>query len=244
MTRKIAFITDIHLEESFPAEHGVDTSRNWKKILDDVAKRGISEIIFGGDIGELNANRAFFESLNGFKINIILGNHDTFDEVTKYFGLALTVGNGELYYANEDGYFKYIFLDSSPGSVSDAQFNFLASSVDTNKSILLFIHHPVLGIDTPIDRKYPLQNRERIQHLLRGLSQKIFIFSGHYHICYKETVGQIQQIVNPAASYQIAREASSIEVSSDKSFGYRIIYFEKDMIETELVMFEDRQGAN
>ena len=62
MNQKIAYITDIHLDEKFPLDTGVDTRENWKIILNDISSRGINEIIFGGDIGEKTANKWFFES--------------------------------------------------------------------------------------------------------------------------------------------------------------------------------------
>jgi hypothetical protein len=52
VSKKIAYITDIHLDEQLPIDQGVDTRKNWEIILNDVSKKGIKEIIFGGDIGE------------------------------------------------------------------------------------------------------------------------------------------------------------------------------------------------
>ena len=100
------------------------------------------------------------------------------------------------------------------------------------------------GIDTPIDHKYPLQSRDKIQKLLLRSTQQIFIFSGHYHIGYKVNLAQINQFVNPAASYQIIRAADSIEVSDDKSFGYRIITIENNTVEQELVIFAPDVNTN
>ena len=51
MNKKIAYITDLHLDEDFPKEMGVDSRSNWKVILKDVSNRNIDEIVFGGDIG-------------------------------------------------------------------------------------------------------------------------------------------------------------------------------------------------
>ena len=56
VSKKIAYITDIHLDEQLPIDQGVDTRKNWEIILNDVSKKGIKEIIFGGDLGEKTVN--------------------------------------------------------------------------------------------------------------------------------------------------------------------------------------------
>ena len=73
MNKKFAYINDIHLDEQFPIDHGVDARKNWEIILNDVSKKGIREIIFGGDIGEKTVNKWFFESLQdyNFAINLL-----------------------------------------------------------------------------------------------------------------------------------------------------------------------------
>lgn len=64
--QKNAFITDIHLDEAFPKEAGVDSHKNWNWILNDLQSKNIQEVIFGGDIGEYTSNNYFFESLKAF----------------------------------------------------------------------------------------------------------------------------------------------------------------------------------
>ena len=44
MMKRIAHITDIHLEEQFSADNGVNTKENWKIIPNDVSKRKIKEV--------------------------------------------------------------------------------------------------------------------------------------------------------------------------------------------------------
>ncbi len=83
--KRIAFLTDIHLEEQFPMDNNVNARNNFETILADLEKRKISEVIFGGDIGEPTAHNYFFEKLQNFSLNLILGNHDKFENVKKHF---------------------------------------------------------------------------------------------------------------------------------------------------------------
>ncbi len=65
MNNTIAYITDIHFDEQFPIEQGANPYKNWEIILNDIKSRGISEIIFGGDIGSSSAHFFFFNSFKG-----------------------------------------------------------------------------------------------------------------------------------------------------------------------------------
>jgi Icc protein len=212
MTKTIAYITDIHLDEQFPIDNGVDTRSNWKLLLGDVASKNIDEIIFGGDIGEISANEWFFDSLKEFTLNLTLGNHDQFAEASKHFKSKHLNGYDELYYSFEDEYLKYVFLDTSSNSLSPSQFEWLRSELETQKKVLLFLHHPVLAVETPIDNYYPLNGREKIAELLQEHNNEITIFCGHYHAADERTDGKIRQIMTPATSYQVKKyhDASDI----------------------------------
>jgi 3',5'-cyclic-AMP phosphodiesterase len=64
--KRIAFITDIHLEEQFPIDNGVNPKQNLEIVLNDICNRNITEIIFGGDIGDAKSHQYFFDSLKNF----------------------------------------------------------------------------------------------------------------------------------------------------------------------------------
>ena len=235
--KKIAYITDIHLDEQFPKELGVDTRKNWQWILKDVASKNIDEVIFGGDIGELASNEWFFLSLKPFKLRLSAGNHDQFQEIIKYYRPDLMSARKELYYAFEDDFFKYIFLDSSLGEIGPAQFTWFEKELHTGKKIALFIHHPLLTVNSVIDKLYPLKNREKIKSALFQLTNKVFIFCGHYHCSDEKTEKNITQLVTLAASYQIEKNSETLK-TSNQLFGYRIIQIDKDNIESALIQKE------
>ena len=231
----IAFITDIHLDEGLLEEHKVDCPKNWQLILKDVTARGIGAIVFGGDIGAASAYPWFFETLGKFDYKFILGNHDSAKDAIPFYK-GSNAGVGELYYAASDTHRKYIFLDTSSERVSDAQFNWLKDELVSDKDVVIFIHHPVLAVDSVIDNIYPLHGRERVADVLQTIDNQITIFCGHYHMPDVQQVGNIKQYITPAASYQIVKEAA--EITPDNStFGYRIISFDEEEIKTELVMY-------
>jgi len=236
MNKKIAYVTDIHFDEKLPIDLGVDARKNWKIILNDISLKGIQEIIFGGDIGEKTSNKWFFESLQNYNLAITLGNHDYYSKVIKHYNLRVIENQTELYYTQEHDYHKCIFLDSSSGSISQAQFDWFKGEVITKKNIVLFIHHPILPIDAEVDKRFALKERSRIKKELLNIENDVTIFCGHYHFDDDRIDGNIRQYVTPASSYQVEKIPNEIILNSD-SFGYRIIELSEVGIETELVMF-------
>ncbi|HEY1743420.1 MAG TPA: metallophosphoesterase [Granulicella sp.] len=248
-SKTTAYITDAHIGQrivlggkaesgkmhylSEPEEH----KDNLKLILDDIAQRGITEVVFGGDIGTKDANEWLFNLMvkYGFKLRMVLGNHDTFSEVSKHYSSPSS--DDELKYAYEEGPFKYIYLDSSSNFISDNQFRWLQQELTTEKKVILFLHHPVLEIDTPLDRAGAALNaRDKIRAALLQANRETVIFCGHYHMEDDAIDENIRQLVTPAASYQIEKLSDEIAID-EQSFGYRLIEIDGSELSTEVVLF-------
>lgn len=236
MARKIAYVTDIHLDEKYSSEQEVDARNNWNVILKDIASRQIGQIIYGGDIGETSSHKWFFESLSKFEISIILGNHDTYSEVHKYFDKSVDPSYSELFYSFEDNYHKFVFLDSSSGEIGENQLSWLKRTLNTEKNIVIFIHHPILPINAEVDKQFALKGRHKIELELNKIKNNVTVFSGHYHFDDIKTKKNIRQFVTPAGSFQIVKEADEIKVHKN-FFGYRIIDFDKTIIKSKVILF-------
>lgn len=235
---KYAYITDLHLDESFTTENGVDARRNWLKILDDVKSRDISKIIFGGDIGEASSNSWFFKSLEEFDLNLTLGNHDSFENSIKYYNPGINEQQKGMYYSFNEGAYKFIFLDTSTGELSQTQLEWLTKELETSHELVVFLHHPVLDIGTTPQREFPWKSDRILQELLLKLNKKVFIFCGHLHLNDETTLGKVTQIVTPSASIQIKRDTEHTEIGSTAYF-YRVITCEEEKLGHELVSFKD-----
>ncbi|MBN8643404.1 MAG: metallophosphoesterase family protein [Flavobacteriales bacterium] len=233
--KKIAFITDVHLGEQFPIENNVDPKENFEKVLADISKRGINELIFGGDIGDASAHDFFFESVKPFTVDFIIGNHDKFNEVKKHLNKEINVE--ELYYTKEDNDYKYIFLDTSSEEISKAQLEWLEVEIISTKKIVFFIHHPIIKIETPVDQLYPLKNRDELKSILIKSKKECSVFCGHYHMNDETKFKNINQTITQSLSFQIVKNAEEIEIDNS-NFGYRILVFHNDRIETEIIRFE------
>lgn len=239
MNKRIAYVTDTHLDESFILEKGVDPSKNWQLILNDITDKGIEEVVFGGDIGETASYEWFFDSVQSKKLDfkITLGNHDKMEDVLPFLPNLAEQPQYGFYYQREDEFYKYLFLDSSTDSINSGQINWLRQALSTEKKILLFLHHPVLEVGTIMDKKYPLHNRDVIKDLLLQHFSNVYIFCGHYHMKHEQSYQNIKQMITPACSYLIRKNPEKIE-KCFTSFGYRIIHINPNAISTEVLFFE------
>lgn len=238
MIKNIAFITDMHLDETFPKTVGVDAYKNLQIVLQDLKKHDVDTIIIGGDIGESNVVAPFINQLHDYNVYIILGNHDRYADTAEFIDNIKNEGKDELFYHVELENHQLIFMDSSSEKVSDVQLQWLDQQLITDKIILLFIHHPVLAVNTAIDRLYPLKNREIVRSRIQHLSKTITIFCGHYHMAENTKFNSnIIQYITPAVSYQVKKNDSIIK-TTNTFFGYRIIRLGGVALQTELVIFE------
>lgn len=236
MVKRIAYITDVHLDEIFTIDQKVDARENWSRILKDISLRGIDEIVFGGDIGEESANQWFFNTLENFSLDLSLGNHDQFEEVIKHNNISHLAKQSEWYYSKPLGNYKGIFLDSSSELISNEQFEWFKKELGTSKSIILFIHHPILAVKALVDKQYALIDRVRLKSELLKLENEVTIFCGHYHFDDETKEANIHQYISPAASHQVEKLRDEIKVNN-RTFGYRILELHENEIKTKLVNF-------
>lgn len=233
--KTIAYLSDIHLEEQFPIDQGVDARKNWLQALADVTARNVDLIVIGGDIGAPESNAWFFETLVTWRdrLHVSLGNHDTYAVAIQHFQQPHE-SQTALYYSVDEGDYRFIFLDSSSSGIDTTQRDWLQEQLDPAKKTLIFIHHPILPVATEVDKLYPLGGRELLREILLKHAAEVHVFSGHYHMDDEQTEHNIHQVVTPAISYQIKKTLGNIEVSAD-DFGYRLIRVGKEGVQTERV---------
>lgn len=236
--KRVAYVTDLHLEEAFPKQHHVDATKNWLHVLADIQSENITNLVIGGDIGEASAHPWFFRSIKGFSFQLTPGNHDDYKELQKHH-LPASQGTGELYYREEDAVFKFLFLDTSSTSLSAQQLRWLKQELHTRKKVCVFLHHPVLPVATKVATLHALQNREEVYHCLMQSQREMTVFCGHYHLADEQQAGNIRQVIGPAASFQMRKSPDAILIDGSE-FGYRILTFTDDgSIDTKLKLFRN-----
>jgi len=154
-----------------------------QRILDDIAGRGIVDVIFGGDIGTFAAVPAFFEAMwdHNFTPEVVLGNHDAYANVRPWWGTGPV--EGKLCSSTSEGPWRRIILDSSDNIIGERQLAWLARESESARRAAIFVHHPVLEMNTPIDRsRAALRDRADLKAFLNGLDCEVALFCGHYHM--------------------------------------------------------------
>lgn len=254
MKKIIAHITDTHIDDPTATSHGDDPRKNLLAVLEDAVAQEADDLVFTGDIGEDSSYGWLFERLREFKsgFRFIPGNHDALNEAEEYYRNTVSAGPGGLYYTEEDDTFTYVYIDSSAAEIKEMQFEWLEGAIKSHKHIIIFIHHPILGFKTGMDKMYPLKNRERIVKLLNERNNSVIVFCGHYHMTDYRTSGNISQYITPAVSFQVKKESNEIDIYTGP-FGYRLITLDPDKgtIETRIrinrggtfITEEDMPGA-
>jgi len=242
MSKIIAHITDTHLGDPTVLDRGINPKKNLKAVLENIALDKFDDLVITGDLAVKEDLEWLFTKLEDYKpgFKITLGNHDVFKDVIPYYNSTRSQSETELYYTQEDEFYKYIYMDSSSGEISEAQMAWLTSEVNTLKKIIVFIHHPVLGFPTGMDNTYPLKNRDMVNEILQESRQPVTLFCGHYHMPDKRIDRKITQYITPSVAYQVKKNSPTIEINVN-SFAYRIITLEENSIKTSLVTnFYDR----
>lgn len=236
---RIAHITDLHLDEAFQIENGVATRDNFLTVLKDLQSRNIDQIVCAGDIGTPESHTWLFQQLRDFGLpfRIILGNHDSFHDVCQHYDVESKSNVNELYYAEENKHYKYLFLDTSTCKVSKEQLNWIAKELNTAKKVILFSHHPILNTGTTPQLEYPLDGGNNVEQLLLAHEREVKVFCGHLHMDHRTVLSNVEQFISPATCLQVKKHSKTTEIGS-KDFGFRIIELNENGVDENVIMFE------
>lgn len=238
----IAHLTDLHIDSETALGFAVDTRGRFETVLDDLLHRGISTVVLTGDLSEPSGYEWLFSRLNGagLEYHICFGNHDARSALTRY----CRHGETETPYRMVTfGGRPTFMLDSSTTRIDPAQTKWLLKNAEGIKDPVIFMHHPPLDCgSTPMDLKYPLEERKRFASALNGLDGVVSVLCGHYHWRHEINEGNIRQYVAPSTCLQIDPTAKSIEF--DKSFiGYGTVEIDPEKLLVQAISIKtDKAG--
>lgn len=233
MITKIAHITDLHLDEDFPFNDNVSARKRFDKIVESINNNTINHVVCTGDIGENEGVLYFFNQLKKIDLSITLGNHDNFEEIYKYYQLGADDASKKFYRSELKNNFKLIYLDSSSGTIDDKQLQWLEKELISPNPIIIFIHHPIIGLNLKVDAIGKLKNREELVKILEKVPNNITIYCGHYHIESTVVYKNIKQYITPAIAFQIEKNIDEIQINTSIS-GYRIIQIENNKLSSNI----------
>lgn len=238
MHTRIAHISDLHLDEAFPQKHGISARDRFQQVLKDLQQEEIHEIVCTGDIGVQEGIGYFFEQISAFAFTIALGNHDSFVEVWPYCDQNTPHKDQKLYYATQREGHQCIYLDSSQDIIDNTQLLWLRQALVTPLPVIVFLHHPILGLSLKVDEIGRLKNRKEVLSLLTAAPNEITVFCGHYHMESSLHHQNVRQYITPAVSYQIEKKPDEIVIDTH-CFAYRIITIKKHQVSSIIKTFSD-----
>ncbi len=243
---RIAFITDLHIDEDGKFPLNLDTKRQFLSVLDDVNARGYDMIILGGDICHQTGDAETYQWVSdqiaaaGIPCLSIAGNHDDSSLLAKYLMPGFPVSQGELYFSQIWEEQIVFFLDTSKGCMSDKQYNWLNDQISiSGKQIYVFMHHPPLLCGSlHMEPKYQFSQMDQFKAFCSKWSDRNFkIITGHYHLERYLVSGNMSVWLTPSTFVQIDPECAVFRPLNHQ-IGYREIRIEDGGVFTETIYLD------
>ena len=236
---KITQITDLHIGQEGEDTYEVDVRTNFLGLLEQITTTPPDHLVITGDLCYRNGDEDIYRWISAqlsplaFSYSVISGNHDDPVLLAEAFGITHLLRDGELYYRQDIGEQACLFMDSTSGIISPAQFHWLNAQLSSlNKEVLIFIHHPPLPSGVPfMDGQHRLRNRDELIGVLLGYQGQIYTFSGHYHVDKTIATKNLTSFITPSNFMQIEQYSETFKV--DHYFiGYREIVLEAGLLQT------------
>lgn len=218
---KLAFITDLHLGNEGEMPQGVDVRQNFQRALDLLSDLKPNGLVLGGDIRNKSGDRAIYEWVKKqvdklpMPCYVIPGNHDDSLMLAEVFRNTHYLRGKELYYALPLEGRPVLFLDSSKGELSPAQWTWLQEYLVAlrDNNVLIIMHHPPLPADVQfMDRKYPFQQSDQFLDLVRDLPCHVTVVCGHYHVEKVVQRGNLIVLLSPSTFYQMRQDTPQFAI--------------------------------
>ena len=230
---KICFLTDLHTGAPDEMPFDIDLRQNFLDVIETVRSCQPDMIIIGGDLCFKIHEDAICEwqkvHLDALEIpyRIIAGNHDDSVRLQAIFHELPKTKDGELYYAETLQHKNIVFLDTSKGSMSTTQKEWLRQQLASAQGDpILVMHHPPMLMGVPhMDQNHALQDRDEILDILLKCQCNIDVFCGHYHVEKMVRLDNLTIHITPSCYFQINPFEQEFAIDH-KRIGFRMLSFE------------------
>ncbi len=225
---KIIQISDTHIGSYTDATLGYDVRRNFEFLLDQIIAESPDLIVHTGDLcfdlpdpkiytwikAKLNAT--------GIPFEVIAGNHDDSGMISECFGRTLL--NTEYYFSMQFGGHQLIFLDTATASMSQAQYEWLKSTLThISAPVIIFMHHPPIKVGIPfIDNRYAFLGSEQFCEITDNFPSGLELFCGHYHHERQLIRKNLRIYIGPSTYFELNDLSDEFRIASSR-IGYSIL---------------------
>lgn len=246
---KVIQITDSHLFMSDKEMLGVNTNKNFSKVIDRVLSDDIKDadaIFLTGDLSQDETPESYkilAEKMTHFDKPIfwIPGNHDSTNNMDIEFS---RIANFHRVNKLSTNYWEFLFVDTKKigtdkGYITDSELKSLTEKINTinnDKKIALVMHHHPIPVGTPIVDEYIIINSNEFWNALKNFKIDLII-CGHVHGDYQIKHGNTDIHTGPATCLQWQKGAT--EIRMDNKIGYKNYYFRDGSYEYKTKIWAD-----
>lgn len=249
---RIAFITDLHIAGAGEMPYGVDVRQNFLNALAYVKDLHPDVLVLGGDICYNVGDEAIYQWVNEqitdmpFPVYVIPGNHDDTVMLCEHLRFNHHLQNGELYYALPLEGYPALFLDTSKGEMSEAQWTWFTEHLQAlrDNNVLVFMHHPPVKAHVAfMDANYPFRQSERFLELVKNLPCHVTAICGHYHVEKWVQRGNLTVLVTPSLYFQMKHQTEEVVIDHYRPAVREFIFDSDGLYSTVHYLEAERQDA-
>ncbi|MCB0706070.1 MAG: metallophosphoesterase [Saprospiraceae bacterium] len=232
---KIIQLTDLHIGMEDEETNGIDIRKNFLFILDQIRKEQPDQLIITGDLCLMNGRVLTYQwigqQLENFPcpVNFLSGNHDQATILAKHLGKESFLQGTELYGRLDWEHGAVLFLDTSPGRMSQPQKDWLRNELaQSSHPRIIFMHHPPALAGLPfMDNNHPFHEARELQEIFQQAPYPCTVFCGHYHIECTIQLPNLTIFITPSIYFQIDGNYAEFQVDHTR-IAYRKIEWASD----------------
>ena len=242
---RIAFVTDLHIDNDSTHTLGINTQKNFEATLKYIKSREYNSVVLGGDLcnkmGESFIYAYVKEKMEelGLPYFYIAGNHDDSQLLANVMDHTDRLVGDELYFKNNTPQGSMFFLDTSKGIMSETQWNWLMKEIESvdESFVTLFMHHPpIKAYSKHMEPRYQFKEFEKFEQLTKHFKNLVFsIFTGHYHMEKTIIKDNIRLFVSPSTYIQIDPDFDSFQPVFTGPMFREIILSDVGQVSTRIV---------
>ncbi|MEQ9408413.1 MAG: phosphodiesterase [Fuerstiella sp.] len=172
----------------------------------------------------------------------IPGNHDDRAVLRSVFGERIAgAADARVNFSFRSGDWLFLGLDSHlpgqvPGAIGPEQMEWLTAQLAAadKPCVALFVHHPPMNVGSEWMDAIGLQDRTRLQQVIRDTPKIRFVCCGHVHHEFTGAIGQTQVFSTPATGLQFD-PAGAVPNFATAAPGCRVVEIDGPQFSTYVV---------
>ncbi|MAQ72835.1 MAG: hypothetical protein CMD49_00825 [Gammaproteobacteria bacterium] len=249
---KIIQITDLHLSANKSTLiHDINTYESAQRIINTIKDKhnDLNALVLTGDL-VMDESHEGYEHLSvllkpiGCPIFLVPGNHDSLTEI-QWLSEKPNFYNDNFMVYNH--WIIFMFNSKKNGALEGALdeqeiFNFeQLLGIYPEKNFLIFVHHPLVKIDSDWMDGMRIENPEKVKNLIENNSNVKAVSSGHVHQEHVVQLGNTQIFTTPSTCYQFKPHAKKFALDHSTNPGYRVFDLEDDgILKSEVIRVNNK----